>query len=119
MTNLLLHNYYYRYREKRLLIKNQLVDTGNYEEARTQLQATISEHELKFPAAETRKDFNYGEQIMMEHALRHLNAVIDRDDPEYFDTQIGQIKHQSDIVKEALERVPKSDYNDIVEEEEE
>ena len=111
MTNLIIHEYYYRYREKRKLIKNQLVDIGNYQTAKTQLENALTEHLTKFPTADTRRDFNYGEKIMVNHALAHLNTVIEQNDPEFFDN--GVIKHQSDIVKEALLQNPKTDYSDV------
>lgn len=119
MTNLIIHEYYYRYRERRQLIKNQLVDIGNYTEAKTQLENTIAEHNQKYPTevTDTRKDFNYGEKIMMNHALNHLNAVIDQNDPSFINSDDGSTTgHQSDIVKEALLHVPKSDYTDLEEE---
>jgi hypothetical protein len=106
MTNLLVHNYYYRYREKRKQIKEQLIDTENYEEAKTRLEEAITEHETKYPVLQ--RDFNYGERLVMDHALRHLNTVIGQNDPGFTDN--GQIKHQSDIVKEVLLQNPKSDY---------
>jgi hypothetical protein len=87
-----------------------LVDANNFVDARTRLETSLNEHIAKFPDADTRLDFNYGEKIMMNHALRHVIAVIDKNDPEFNDN--GVTKHHSDIVKDALMRVPKSDYTD-------
>lgn len=108
MTNYLLYNYYYRYRQLRKNTK-AVVDTEDYVQAQTELNNIIAEHETKYPDSGTKLDFNYGEKIMMDHAKRHLGAVIDQDDPGFFDN--GVLSHQSDIVKEALLQVPKQDYS--------
>ena len=110
MTSILLHEYYYRFKEHRKQAKT-LVDNQDYTLALSKLTAAIQEHETKYPDSDTRRDFNFGEKIMMKHAKNHLEAVIDHNDPSYMDGD-GNIKHQSDIVKEALERVPKQDYSD-------
>lgn len=113
MTNILYYNNFYRYRESRKQIKN-IVDTANFVEAKTRLDELIAEHELNYPTL--KRDFNYGERIMMEHAQRHLEAVIDQNDPTFgltspddITTSIGTGKH-SDKVKEALLQNPKSEY---------
>ena len=108
MVNLLLHNNYYRYREKRKQIKI-VVDTGDYPTAKTQLEAAITEYENKYSGSE-RRDFNYGEKLMMNHAKSHLDAIIDQNDPSFIDSATGETKHQSDIVKEALLQTPKQSY---------
>jgi len=105
---LLVFEYYYnRYRQQRQNCK-ALVDSSNYITARTQLQNMIAEHQQKYPDSDTKKDFNYGEKLMIQHALNHLNSVIDRNDPPFGDN--GVIKHQSDIVKESLLQIPKQQY---------
>ena len=109
MTNILYHNYFYRYREARKQIK-AVADTANYVEAKTRLDALIAEHESNYPILA--KDFNFGERLMMEHAQRHLQTVIDKNDPEFVDMN-GNIGHQSDIAKEALLQVPKTDYSAV------
>ena len=111
MTNYLLYNYYYRYRQLRKNIKD-IVDTENYVEARNQLESAIAEQSNFYPNIDIKKDFNYGEKLMMDHADRHLGAVIDQEDPEFIDSQTGQIKHQSDIVKDSLLYTPKQNYAD-------
>lgn len=111
MTNLVIFNYYYRYRQSRKLIKD-LVDISDYTQAKSKLDSIMQEHNQKYSSEilESRKDFNYGERIMLQHSLNHLNAVIDKNDPEFFEN--GILKHQSDIVKEGLVREPKQDYTD-------
>ena len=109
MTNLLLHNYYYRYRGQRKLVRDIIVGTGDFVGAKTKLDSVIIEYNSKYSGSD-KKDFNYGEKIMLIHARDHLNAVIDKNDPGFFDN--GVLKHHSDIVKEGLLRVPKSDYTD-------
>jgi hypothetical protein len=105
LTSLLLYNYYYRYREKRKQVKN-LVDSNNNVGAKTMLESAITEHNSFYNNG--KKDFNYGEKIMMEHAKRHLDDVIDKNDPEFLDGIT--IKHHSDIVKSALLQTPKTEY---------
>lgn len=109
MVNLLLHNNYYRYREKRKQIKI-VVDTGDYPTAKTQLEAAITEYENKYSGSE-RRDFNYGEKLMMNHAKKHLDTVIIINDPPFVESTTGETRHQSDIVKEALLQIPKQDYS--------
>lgn len=109
-ANLLLHNYYYRYRQKRQLVK-ALVESLNYTQAKTDLEASILEQETFYPNMEITRDFNFGENIMQKHALAHLNTVIDDNDPPYLDRSTQETKHQSDIVKDTLDRIPKQDYS--------
>ena len=111
MTNLLLYEYYYRYGEHRKQTKI-LVDAANYEEAKTKLETVIAEHESKYSNAEllARKDFNYGEKLILDHIKLHLDTVIENSDPTFTDIN-GQIKHQSDIVKDELLREPEQDYS--------
>lgn len=104
MVNILIHEYYYRYRQFRKNIKNT-VDSANYVQARTELTNLITEHESKFPDSDSTKDFNWGEKIMMTHAKRHVDAILTQDVSGYLDIHI-------DTVKDALVRVPKSDYQD-------
>lgn len=109
--NYLLHySYLFRYREIRKQTKI-LVDIDNYVEAKTKLDTAIQEHISFYPDADQRRDFNYGEKIMMNHALAHLNAVIDKGDPTFINND-GSTGHHSDIVKEGLLHIPKSDYSD-------
>ena len=107
---IILHNYYYRYRTVRKDVVKPLVDSTNYNTAKTVLENAIDEQTDFYPAF--KKDFNYGEKIMMDHALNHLNAVINKNDPPYIDTATGTIKHHSDKVKSALLQTPKKDYSD-------
>jgi hypothetical protein len=109
MTNYLYYNYFYRYRQLRKNIKD-IVDSNNFVGAQTQLNNIIAEFEAKFPDSDIKRDYNFGEKIMMIHAKNHLDTVIDKNDPEFFES--GVLKHQSDIVREALLRVPKSDYSE-------
>ena len=100
MTNILYYNYFYRFREKRKQVKN-LVDSLQYITARIRLQNDIAEQSNFYPNIDNKKDFNYGEKLLMQHSLNHLNAVINKNDPPFIDEN-GNLKHQSDIVKEAL-----------------
>jgi hypothetical protein len=110
LTNILLYGYYYRFKEHRKQIKN-LVDTGqDYTLALSKLTTAIQEHNTKYPN-NNKRDFNFGEKITMEHAKDHLEAVIDKNDPSFIDSN-GNIKHQSDLVKEGLLHQPKQDYSD-------
>lgn len=110
-ANLFIHEYYYRYRQYRKQIKD-IVDNQNYIDARNQLNAAIAEQQTKFPDMDTRRDFNFGEKIMMVHAKNHLDTVIEDNDPPFLNYKTGTIEHNSDTVKSALLRVPKSDYSD-------
>jgi hypothetical protein len=109
LTNIYLHNYYYRYSEQRKQAKN-LVDSANYTQAKTKLVDAITEHITLYPDSDTKRDFNFGEKIIMQHALNHLNTVIDLSDPIYFDSIALGTKHQSDIVKDSLLMTPKLQY---------
>ncbi len=87
------------------------VDLQNYETAKTELESTIAEQESSYSYTFINKKKQYGDNIILKHALNHLNEVIDKEDPSFIDTSNnGEIKHHSDIVKEALQREPKSDY---------
>lgn len=110
MTNVLFYGYYYRYRELRKQIKN-LLDSDLYEEAKTNLDSTIIEHQGKYgQTPEQRLDFNYGERIILKHAKRHLDAQLERGNVEFINEQ-GEIIHQSDKVKHAISDIPKPDYH--------
>ena len=115
LTNVALYSYYYRYREIRKQCKT-LVDTSDYQNAKTKLDSAIAEHHTKYGPTKTMKlekpDFNYGERIAMEHAQRHLNTVINEDDPEFYEADMITLRHQSDMVKQALTHIPKSDYSE-------
>ena len=104
-----MYNYFYRYRQIRKNIKD-IVDTNNFVGAQTQLNNIIAEFETKFPDSDTRRDYNFGEKIMMVHAKNHLNVVIDKNDPSFINED-GTTGHHSDIVKEGLLRAPKTDYS--------
>ena len=108
-ANILINNYYYRYRQQRKNCKS-LVDAQNYTQARTQLQNMIAEHIQKYPDSATKRDFNYGEKLIIQHALNHINATIRKNDPPFID-HTGELKHQSDIVKSALVEVPDQTYS--------
>ena len=108
-ANLLLHNYYYRYRQKRQLIKT-LVEAENYAQSKTDLETDIAEQESFYPDIQNSLDFNYGENILLKHALTHLDTVIDDNDPTYVNRTTQETKNQSDIVKEALDATPLNDY---------
>ena len=82
MTNHLLYSYYYRFREHRKQVKI-LVDSEDYQEARDKLEAAITEHENKYSES-TKRDFNYGERLMMDHSKDHLDTVIDNNDPPFY-----------------------------------
>ncbi len=115
LTNILFYGYYYHYRELRKQCK-VLVDSSNYIDAKTKLDSAITEHNTKYGiTVEQKRDFNYGERIMMEHTQLHLNTVIDKNDPSFLIQAIDGTTttgHHSDIVKDALVRIPKSDYSD-------
>lgn len=104
MTNILYYQYFYRYREKRKQVKN-LVDSLQYTDAKTRLENDIIEQSNFYPDIDINKDFNFGEKLLMQHAINHLNPVINKNDPTYIDEN-GNIKHQSDIVKNILVETP-------------
>lgn len=106
-----MHILYYRYSSIRKDVVKPLVDNSQYQTAKTQLEDAITEHNNFFPDLNTQRNFNFGEKIIMEHAKNHLDSVISDIDPPFIDSD-GQIKHQSDIVKEALVYTPKQDYSD-------
>lgn len=77
--------------------------------AKALLENIIDEYNNKYPPDnENKKDFNYGEKLLMNHALNHLNAVINKNDPPYIDSN-GITRHQSDIVKNALVEIPEQE----------
>jgi hypothetical protein len=116
LTNLLLYGYYYRYRELRKQVK-ALVDIADYIEAKADLDAALVEHLAKYgDLPEQRRDFNYGERIIMNHAKAHLDTVLDQDDPSFIidlmDGSPTTVGRHSDIVKDTLLVVPKADYTE-------
>jgi len=118
LTNILLHNYYYRYSQYRKNVK-QDVDSANYAAAKTQLDNIITEHETKFPDTETRKDFSFGERNILIRARNHIQQiVIEHGNPNYYDVDYDEsnnytvtIKPHSEKVKEILNSVPKTNYS--------
>lgn len=91
-----------------------MVDAASYTDARNRLNTAVAEHESKYSPEflQSRLDFNFGENIMMRHAKRHLDIAITDNDPPFIDGD-GSIKHQTDIVKNALLQVPKTNYSDL------
>lgn len=83
---------------------------SNYQQVKTNLENMLNEHLSKYPNSEIQKDFNFGEKSIIKHALDHINVVISHNDPEYEDTNTGQIKHQSDTVKESLDETTRTNY---------
>lgn len=117
MTNFIItYQYYYRYREARKQVKN-LVDSADYSGAKIKLDSAIAEHETKYGTTQSMKlnrpDFNYGERIAMEHPARHLDAVITQNDPSFVEADGVTLGHHSDIVKQGLLHVPKTDYSEV------
>jgi hypothetical protein len=100
-----------RYINIRTQIKT-LVDNKDYQTAKTTIQNILNEINNRYPDADTTKGIIYGEKITIRHALNHLNAVIDKNDPSFIDFSNGEVKHQSDIVKDTLLYTPKMDYSD-------
>lgn len=109
MVGIIVYQYFFRYKAIRKDVVKPLVDATDYNTAKTKLENSIQEQTSFYPNMDVKKDFNYGEKIMMEHAKRHLDAVIDKNDPAF--NESGIIKHQSDIVKSALLQTPKTDYS--------
>lgn len=110
MFPFVLQNHHNGYRLRKENIKRK-VDLQNYQTAKTELENTITEQESSYSYTFINKKKEYGENIILKHALNHLNEVIDKEDPSFIDTSNnGEIKHHSDIVKDALLREPKSDY---------
>lgn len=97
------------YDSARAKIKD-VVDTEDYLAAKTELDILVQEHATWLTELGNPKNRVYGEQLMLEHALAHLNTVIDMDDPEFINGD-GSTGHQSDIVKQALLQEPKLDYS--------
>ena len=85
------------------------VDLSNYQAAKTELQNEIIKHQSSFGYIYSNRKEKYGERLIMNHSLNHLNAVINKNDPSYIDGN-GQVKHQSDIVKSSLQEVPEQNY---------
>ena len=117
MVNLLIHENYYRYREKRKQIKQNLVDIGDYQTAKSELEAAITEHKTKYPNIMDEgeeEDFNFGERLIMDHALEHLDVITEKGDLEYYVVNEGDgtrtKKHQNDLVKSILVQVPPPTY---------
>lgn len=74
MTNLLVHEYYYRYREHRKQIKN-LVQSTNYQEARNRIDAVIAEHDNYMNNRGIANDgisFTSLDNLSLKHASDHL-----------------------------------------------
>jgi type II secretory pathway component HofQ len=116
LTNILLHNYYYRYKEQRKQTKD-LVENSNYTQARDKLDQVLAEHQTKYPDSDTKKDFNYGEKLIMRQARNHIQeALIDENNPDqyYVDpiTNVVTLRKHSDQIKQILEYIPKINYQD-------
>jgi ribosomal protein L22 len=114
LTSILLHNYYYRYSQQRKNVK-QDVQNGNYVTAKNQLDNVIAEHESKFPNSETKKDFNYGEKLILVQARNHIQeALINENNPDlYFvdDNFNRTLGKHSDQINQILEQIPKYNYS--------
>jgi ribosomal protein L22 len=116
LTSILLHNYYYRYSQQRKNVKQE-IENGNYVQAKNQLDNVITEHQSKFPNAETRKDFNYGEKLILTQAKNHIQeALIDENNPDLYlvdpITNVVTLGKHSDQVKKILSHTPKQSYNE-------
>lgn len=96
------------YNSHRSHIKD-IVDTGQNVTAKAELETLVQEHETWLVELGNPKNRIYGEQLMMNHALSHLNTVINDANIGLNTNQI--INQQIDIVKEALLREPKADYS--------
>ena len=114
MTNLLLHNYYYRYKEHRKQLKNN-INVDDFTGAKAILDSVVAEHDNKYPLGlmMSRVDFNLGEHFILYHAKRHIDEYILNGDSPYIDKD-GNPKTQKDNILEILELSPKQDYSSIL-----
>jgi hypothetical protein len=102
-----LYGYYYRYGEHRKQVNNLLL-AANLTEAKSKLDFSLTEHNTKYPIAflQTRKDFNYGEYLTMEHAKRHLDMVVIDGDIPYVDGNTGEQRTQVSKIIQILSHRP-------------
>lgn len=76
LTNLLLHNYYYRGKSQRKIIRD-LVSTDNIAEAQTRLNAAITEHDNYITSSNipnTGDTFTSVDNLSLHHCKDHLDA---------------------------------------------
>jgi hypothetical protein len=106
-----LQNHHNGFKLKKENIKRK-VDLGDYQNSLIELENNISELESSYSYTFPNKKEKYGEHINLKHIEAHLNSVINENDPAYFDSETGTIKHQSDKVKSSLLYIPKSDYSE-------
>lgn len=88
MTNLLFHNYYYRYAEARRSIKNDLV-ANNISGAAIKLDQYITENDNYIATKNVTATFAIEENKMLHHAQEH--------------TVYGTIPEQKQAAEDALE----------------
>lgn len=94
MPSVIIHNYYYRYRQYRKNIKD-LVNNENYTEARNQLNSLITEHDSYILNTASNSEFSLAENSSIHHANAHLTSF----------ENTGQI-HQKDAIINALDEIP-------------
>lgn len=78
--NLLVHNYYYRYREYRNLIKNMII-SDEYTGARNILEDVVSEHDNYINSHGIQNDgnnFTSVDNFSLHHAFDHIRGFISR-----------------------------------------
>lgn len=78
MPNIILHGFYYRYREERKQIKN-LVQSENYVDAKNKIDITIIEHDDYIQNRNITNDgnnFTSDDNFSLYHARKHLDGVL-------------------------------------------
>ena len=89
-------------------IVSRFIDSGRFAEAKTRLEELIAQHEAQYGTDIDSLPRNriYGIRINLLHVLRHLETVIDKDNPSFIidlmDGSTPTIGHHSDIVRQAL-----------------
>ena len=75
MTNLLIHNYYYRAKSYKQLVKTLIQVDNNIEEAKNKLEVAIQEHDNYITARNISREennFTIDDNLSLHHAKDHL-----------------------------------------------
>lgn len=94
MTNLLIHNYYHRYREYKRQIKNLLNGGNNSQEAKTKLDLAVIENDNYIASRGIINDgstFTSVDNLSLHHAQDHLNAFEQTNEIQQKDATINAL----------------------------
>lgn len=79
LTNVLLHNYYYRGKSHKQLVKNLIIIDNNINAAKTKLESIITEHDNYISNKGIVNDgnnFTSVDNLQLHHAKEHLDSFV-------------------------------------------